>query len=228
MKNKRIYQIGAIAVLVVLLGFISFHVYTGHQARVVAVSEQRAKKLQAKKAQKAKKVAATPKTVVYDKHMVSLKKFSYQDPSEKKAYPDLAAYPKAWVDVDIATQRVYIKDGNKNLYEMYSSTGKDDTTPRGTYYIQNERGNFFYTQPLKMGAYYYVSFLNHGEYLFHTTPTDLYGKYDKKIGKTLGREPSSHGCIHLSVADCKWFYDNAPEKMKVVIHGKYRETPEKA
>lgn len=228
MKNKKIYRIAAIAALVVLLGFVSFHVYTGHQARVEAVSEQRAKKAQAKRVKQAKKVAATPKTVTDDKDMVGLKKFDYRDPSEKKGYPNLMAHPNAWVDVDIATQRVYIKDGDKKLYEMYSSTGKDDTTPRGTYYIQNERGNFFYTQPLKMGAYYYVSFLNHGEYLFHTTPTDLYGKYDKKIAKTLGREPSSHGCIHLSVADCKWFYDNAPEKMKVVIHGKYKETAKEA
>ncbi|KRO00786.1 L,D-transpeptidase [Companilactobacillus kimchiensis] len=168
------------------------------------------------------KKADTPKTVQDDKDMVGLKNFKYDSPSEKKAYPDLQAHPNAWIDVDIATQRVYIMDGTTKLYSMYSSTGRHDTTPRGTYYIQHERGDFFYTEPLKMGAYYWVSFLNHGEYLFHTTPTDINGKYDETIGKTLGREPSSHGCVHLSVPDCKWVYDNVPSDMKVVIHGKYQ------
>lgn len=173
---------------------------------------------------KIKKVAPknTPTTVQDDKQMVGLKNFKYTDPSEKKDYPDLSKYPHAWIDVDLATQRTYIKDGTTTLYEMYSSTGRHDTTPRGTYYIQNERGEFFYTEPLKMGAYYWVSFLNHGEYLFHTTPTDVTGKYDEEIAKTLGREPSSHGCVHLSIADCKWIYDNVPTGMKVVIHGKYQ------
>jgi len=105
---------------------------------------------------------------------------------------------------------------------MFSSTGKHDTTPRGTYYVQGERGDYFYTEPLKLGAYYWVSYLNHGEYLFHTTPTDENGKYVESIAKTLGRKPSSHGCIHLSVPDCKWVYDNVPTGMKVVIHGEFK------
>lgn len=216
MKNKGIYKIGLISLLAVILILVGANQFSRHS------TEKRDVKVETKQ-KKTKRVVkkATPQTVRDDKDMVALKTFKYADPSEKKDYPDLAAHPNAWIDVDIATQRTYIKDGKKNLYEMYSSTGKHDTTPRGTYYIQNERGDFFYTAPLKMGAYYYVSFLNHGEYLFHTTPTDVTGKYDEKIAKTLGREPSSHGCIHLSTPDCKWIYDNVPSGMKVVIHGTY-------
>lgn len=87
-----------------------------------------------------------------NKKLVPLKRFSYKISSEKGDYPDLTAHPKAWVDVNIAIQRVYIKDGKKKLYTMYSSTGKDDATPRGTYYIQSEKGEYFYTEPLKLGA----------------------------------------------------------------------------
>ena len=216
MKNKGIYKIGLISLLVVILILVGANQFSRHS------TEKRDVKVETKQ-KKAKKLVkkATPQTVRDDKDMIGLQTFKYADSSEKKNYPDLTAHPSAWIDVDIATQRTYIKDGKKNLYEMYSSTGKHDTTPRGTYYIQNERGDFFYTAPLKMGAYYYVSFLNHGEYLFHTTPTDVTGKYDEKIAKTLGREPSSHGCIHLSTPDCKWIYDNVPSGMKVVIHGTY-------
>lgn len=200
-----------------LVGILIFNVM-GHddEKKVKADSSVKSAKVAVKK--KVEKTATND-----DKDMIDLKHFKYTDASEKKAYPDLTQHPKAWIDVDIAAQRVYIKENQNKLYTMYSSTGKDDTTPRGTYYVQHERGDFFYTEPLKMGAFYWVSFLNHGEYLFHTTPTDVTGKYDETIAKTLGQKPSSHGCIHLSTPDCKWVYDNVPENMKVVIHGKYQE-----
>ncbi|MQS75205.1 L,D-transpeptidase [Companilactobacillus halodurans] len=169
------------------------------------------------------KVIETPETVQDEKSMVSLEDFKYDQASEKKDYPDLTKHSNIWIDVNIATQRTYIMDGKEKLYTMYASTGKNDTTPRGTYHIQNERGHYFYTAPLKLGAYYYVSFLNHGEYLFHTTPTNDKGEYVKSIAKTLGKEPSSHGCVHLSVPDCKWIFDNIPSGTKVVIHGEFQD-----
>lgn len=219
MKIKGIYKIGIVSLLAVVLIFVGFNQFTRQTTSKKDVKVEKSAKKVSKKTKIVKK--DTPATVQDDKDMTNLKNFKYADPSEKKDYPDLTAHPNAWIDVDIATQRTYIKDGKATLYEMYSSTGKHSTTPKGTYHIQNERGDFFYTAPLKMGAYYYVSFLNHGEYLFHTTPTDVNGKYDEKIAKTLGREPSSHGCVHLSIADCKWLYDNVPSGMKVVIHGTY-------
>lgn len=221
MNRRKIYTIILSTLSVLILGIIVWHVSSTSTKKTQAEAQQQViKKKQTKK--KLREKAPSPLNVKDDKHMVNLKDFKYNSASEKKKYPDLYKYPKAWIDVDITTQRVYIKDGKTNLYEMYSSTGKHDTTPRGTYHIQNERGDFFYTAPLKLGAYYYVSFLNHGEYLFHTTPTDEQGTYVKSIAKTLGREPSSHGCVHLSVPDCKWIYENVPSGMKVVIHGKYQ------
>lgn len=218
MDYKKICRIAIISLLAIIaLGYGTFEL-VGNSAKDVKVEAK--DKAEPKKV--TKKVTNTPDTVEDDKDMVSLKKFTYNDSSEKKDYPDLNEHPDAWIDVDIATQRMYVKDGETILYEMYASTGKKDATPRGTYYVQGERGEFFYTEPLKLGAYYWVSFLNHGEYLFHTTPTDEQGNYVESIAKTLGREPSSHGCIHLSVPDCKWVYENVPYGMKVVIHGSYK------
>lgn len=218
MNRKKIYTIVLSVFSILVLGIIVWH-FTDTTKNARTDSQQVAKKVK----KSPKKEAPSPLNVKDAKDMVKLKDFKYNKSSEKKKYPNLYNYPKAWIDVDIATQRVYIKNGNTTLYEMYSSTGKNDATPRGTYHIQNERGKFFYTAPLKLGAYYYVSFLNHGEYLFHTTPTDVQGTYVKSIAKTLGREPSSHGCVHLSAPDCKWIFENVPSGMKVVIHGKYQK-----
>ncbi|HIW72228.1 MAG TPA: L,D-transpeptidase [Candidatus Levilactobacillus faecigallinarum] len=148
------------------------------------------------------------------------KTINWRKPSESKAYPDLKAHPNAWLDVNTSRQRVYIKDGQETLYTMYCSTGtgKENGTPHGTYHIQEERGKFFYNQNSGEGARYWVSWKDHGIYLFHSVPTDENGHYIKSEAEELGKSAASHGCIRLSVADAKWVYETVPYGMKVVIH----------
>ncbi|WP_125573882.1 L,D-transpeptidase [Levilactobacillus huananensis] len=148
------------------------------------------------------------------------KRIDWRAPSEEKDYPNLKTFPHAWLDVNTSKQRVYIRSGNKVLYTMYCSTGtgKDNATPHGTYYIQAERGKFFYNQNSGEGAKYWVSWKDHGIYLFHSVPTDKDGNYIESEAKQLGKTAASHGCVRLSVADAKWVYNNVPYGMKVVIH----------
>lgn len=147
-------------------------------------------------------------------------------PSETVAYPDLKQLNDFWIKVVISKNRVYLMDGKKVVYTMYASAGeyerqaddkKKSTTPTGTYYIQAERGDNFYNPNLNEGANYWTSWLNHGEYLFHTVPTDANGNYKVAEAKKLGKKPASHGCIRLSVADAKWINQNVPQGTKVVI-----------
>lgn len=147
-------------------------------------------------------------------------------PSETVAYPDLKQLNDFWIKVVISKNRVYLMDGKKVVYTMYASAGeyerqadgkKKSTTPTGTYYIQAERGDSFYNPTLSEGANYWTSWLNHGEYLFHTVPTDANGNYKVTEAKKLGKKPASHGCIRLSVADAKWINQNVPQGTKVVI-----------
>lgn len=147
-------------------------------------------------------------------------------PSETVAYPDLKQLNDFWIKVVISKNRVYLMDGKKAVYTMYASAGeyerqadgkKKSTTPTGTYYIQAERGDSFYNPNLNEGANYWTSWLNHGEYLFHTVPTDANGNYKVTEAKKLGKKPASHGCIRLSVADAKWINQNVPQGTKVVI-----------
>jgi lipoprotein-anchoring transpeptidase ErfK/SrfK len=136
-------------------------------------------------------------------------------------YPDIRKYRHIWIEVSISEQRTYVKSGSKIIYTMIVSTGIDGSkrtyTPRGTFYIQPERGTWFYAPRFQEGAEYWVSFLGHGQYLFHSVPMDKHRHVIVSIAKDLGHE-DSHGCIHLSIPDAKWFYENIPTGTKVVIH----------
>ncbi|WP_420843255.1 L,D-transpeptidase [Lactobacillus selangorensis] len=146
------------------------------------------------------------------------KTINWRKPSQQKAYPNLKKHPQVWIDVSQKKQRVYIKDGKKVLYTMYASTGKDHSTPNGTFHIQKERGKFFYNQQSGEGAKYWTSWKDHGVYLFHSVPTDQEGHFLKKEADQLGKEANSHGCVRLTVPDAKWINENMPVGTKVVIH----------
>ncbi len=135
-------------------------------------------------------------------------------------YPDITGDRAVWLRVSIPLQRVFVMSGNRRLYTMVASTGldnpPDDATPRGTYFIQRERGLWFYAPSEQEGARYWVSWKNHGEYLFHTVPMDRSGHIIENEARRLGRK-ASHGCIRLSVPDAKWIYQHIPYGTRVVI-----------
>ncbi|NMM94992.1 peptidase [Bifidobacterium sp. DSM 109957] len=135
-------------------------------------------------------------------------KYSSQGP-----YPNLAGVSNLNVAVSIASQRVYIRDGERVLYTMITSTGINDWTPRGTYRI-NGRGPSFYNRNEAMGARNWVRFI--GNFLFHSVPIDSSGNYIVSEAWKLG-QPASHGCIRLTVADSQWFYNAIPDGTLVSI-----------
>lgn len=142
----------------------------------------------------------------------------WRKPSEQRAYPSIAAHPNLEFDVDTAKQRVYLRDQGTTLYTMYVSTGMADSTPKGTFAIQSERGYSFYNGREKMGAHYYTSWLDHGKYLFHSVPTDASGQYIPAEAAKLGKMPASHGCVRLSVADAQWVFTHAKVGMVVKVY----------
>lgn len=136
--------------------------------------------------------------------------------SETKAYPNLRNVRNLWVRVSILGNRTYIMSAGKMLYCMYSSAGRivngRSLTPTGTYHVQAERGVTF------AGGHYWVSWKDHGTYLFHSTVTKGYnGPYDLSQTKYLGTQPASHGCIRLTVSDAHWLYNQLPYGTRVVI-----------
>ena len=145
-------------------------------------------------------------------------KVNWHDPSENKPYPNISDYPNFWIHVSIEKHRVYLMNNKEVVYTMLCSPGAaGQETPRGTFSIQAERGEHFYNSQSGEGANYWVSFKDHGIYLFHTVPVDANGNYVVSEAEQLGKASNSHGCIRLSIADAKWFYENVPTGAKVVI-----------
>lgn len=187
------------------------------QARIQATAKKSA--ASSKKSSSAAQVASSASTSSKPAAASSSvnKTIDWRAPSETKPYPDIAQHPHLSFDVDLAKQRVYLKDAGKTLYTMYASTGMDDSTPHGHYAIQRERGTHFFNGREMMGANYYTSWLDHGVYLFHSVPTDAKGNYITAEAEKLGKQPGSHGCVRLSIADAKWIFDNAKVGMAVNI-----------
>ncbi|WP_336183847.1 L,D-transpeptidase [Bacillus sp. 205(2023)] len=135
-------------------------------------------------------------------------------------YPDIKQLKNVWIEVDVKQQKVYINAGSKTIYTMIVSSGldqtHDDSTPKGTFHIEPERGECFFSEGYQEGAEYWVSWKNHGEFLFHSVPMTKDKKVIEKEAKKLGAK-ASHGCIRLSIPDAKWIYENIPEHTKVVI-----------
>lgn len=160
-----------------------------------------------------------------DSQSVMRTPIDWHKPSEKIPYPDLKKVKDFWIKVSLKKNRTYLMSGNRVIYTMYSSGGMYHNengkmvsyTPTGTFYIENERGDSFFNQSLNEGANYWISWKDHGVYLFHTVPTNKDGQYDVKEANKLGKQPASHGCIRLSIPDAKWMMDNLKVGTKVVV-----------
>lgn len=119
--------------------------------------------------------------------------------------------------VNICDQKTYIYTGEKNNWSLdktfVCSTGiEGQETIIGEFKVQ-DRDTWFFSPKYGQGGKYYVQFM--GNYLFHSIPfaSDMNTILDDTLG-----EPSSHGCIRLSVDDSKWIYENIPSKTKIIIY----------
>ncbi len=119
------------------------------------------------------------------------------------------------VEVDLGTQNVVVYDAQNRVVEAFvcSSGVAGSDTPTGTYTV-SDRGYSFYNSKYKEGAYYWVRF--NGSYLFHSVPFDANKQIVQTQVEKLG-EPSSNGCIHLSMDNAIWIYKNIPRGTQVVV-----------
>jgi lipoprotein-anchoring transpeptidase ErfK/SrfK len=119
------------------------------------------------------------------------------------------------INVSIKNQTLTVYDADNRVVESWlCSTGSPGyDTPKGTYSVYR-RGKSFFSKKYQEGAYYYVAFYE--DYYIHSVPYDKNGNIIPTVAKDLGHE-DSHGCVHLSIPNSKWIYDNIPNGTKVVI-----------
>ncbi|MBP2058270.1 D-alanyl-D-alanine carboxypeptidase (penicillin-binding protein 5/6) [Lactobacillus colini] len=223
MKSTKSKLLTAVAVVAIICAGVVFF-------PKINISDSAAKTTKvATITKKVKEKKKTPKKVT-DKNQ---KYLPYEDPqdlskpgswkvkSERKAHPELKAVKNLWIRVSLKGNRTYVMSGKKPVYTMLSTGGvyKDgkSATPTGTFYVEAERGAEFFNQGLNEGARYYVSWKDHGIYLFHSVPTKADKKINVQEADKLGRTQGSHGCVRLSLPDAKWFCYNLPMGTKVVI-----------
>lgn len=228
-KPTKKLMILTIVYCVALLAFWFYQAGGEHQLQQVfaenkstAVAAQRISHQQvaAKKNSKTKKASAKQHAQLVENvptKSATPTKQDWRAPSESKPYPTLQA--SDWLKVSLTKQRTYLMRGEQVLYTMRCSTGSggDRATPAGSYTIQPERGERFFNQASGEGANYWVSWKDHGVYLFHSVPIDRAGNYIASEAEELGQRANSHGCIRLSVADAKWLYSNVLTGMRVEI-----------
>lgn len=168
-----------------------------------------------------KRLEFTPNTVLMPDrtYTATVQGFSAQgEPSPELTFSfrtiDLG--DRLWVAVDLSGEHtVSVYRGDKLIRRMIASGGKPESpTPPGTYQLYT-RGHSFWSAKFGEGAYFYVQFM--GDYLFHSVPFDESGAVKEEEHQKLGK-PASHGCVRLSLADAKWFYDNVPDGTLVVIY----------
>lgn len=215
LKKQYWPWIGGLVAILIVIG-IGVKVTGNPQASASTPrQDQVSRKAQANK-QAANKHAQVKRTGKHAAPSVMRKPIDWHQPSETVAYPKFTSADKVAMHVNLKKQRVYVLVNDKTAYTMYASTGMNDRTPKGHFQI-GTRGAHFYTPSEKEGANYWTAFSGTG-YLFHSVPTDANGHYLPKEAAKLGKEPGSHGCIRLSIADAKWINQTIPTGTPVVIN----------
>ncbi len=132
------------------------------------------------------------------------------NPSAPATNPTVAG---KWIDVNISKQTITAYEGSKALKTVLVSTGvaiHPTVVGRFAVYAKysaytmsgGTRGvDYYYLPNVPWTMFFYKGFAIHGTY------------WHSNFG-----HPMSHGCVNLTIADAKWFYDWAPVGTPVVSH----------
>lgn len=118
-----------------------------------------------------------------------------------------------WIDVNISNQTITAFQGSTALKSVLVSTGVAiHPTPVGRYAIYSKYTAFTMSGGRPGVDYYYLP--NVPWTMFFVGGYAIHGTYwHHNFG-----HPMSHGCVNLTIADAKWFFDWAPIGTPVVTH----------
>ena len=113
-----------------------------------------------------------------------------------------------WISIDLTEQRLIAWEGNKAVYAVIVSTGKNSTPTRtGTFKIQTKYpvarmiGPDYDVPDVPFTMYYDGGMAIHGAYWHSNFGT-----------------PVSHGCTNVAVNHAEWLFDWASVGTPVVVH----------
>ena len=133
-----------------------------------------------------------------------------------------------YIEVELTNQivTIYNTENDSIVRQMICSTGLQDATPRGTYYLpRSEEGE-------RTGWYYFSVYGGYAQYatriidniLFHSIPCSYKSQksMSQKALSELG-QPASHGCIRLRWQDAKYIADHCEQGTRVTIDKSHQE-----
>ena len=130
------------------------------------------------------------------------------------------------IEVDASNQIVTVYRGAGRGTEdiarqMACSTGRSNSTPKGTFTIFTRKGvdrqEWYYIRAYRAYVQYPTRFYN--DYLFHSLPYTQpdTAMIDESALAQMGF-PASHGCVRLYSEDAKWISENCPDGTKVRVY----------
>ena len=138
--------------------------------------------------------------------------------------PAFAAYNMPfYIDVDLTNQliTVYNTSDNSVAHQMLCSSGKNNATPTGTWYLpaktlDDERREWYFMRSYATWVKYATRI--EGPYFFHSIPFNgkSNGAMSAKAASEYGN-PASHGCIRLRVEDARFIAQNCLAGTRVRI-----------
>jgi lipoprotein-anchoring transpeptidase ErfK/SrfK len=130
--------------------------------------------------------------------------------------PNVVTPPSSgrWIDINIKKQTITAYEGSTPVKSVLVSTGiAVFPTPVGRFAVYKKytaqlmtggsraSGTYYYLPNVPYVMYFFKSYAIHGTYWHHN-----FG------------HPMSHGCVNLTIADSKWFFDWASNGTPVVSH----------
>lgn len=145
-------------------------------------------------------------------------KFLYNDPNGAPAQlGGVVTNPPTtgkWIEINVTTQTVIAYEGSTPVKSVVVSTGVTRTpTVLGTFKVYRKipsqtmsggsqaTGDYYYLPNVTDVMYFYRDYAIHGTY------------WHNNFGR-----PMSHGCVNMTLADAKWFYQWASVGTIVVAH----------
>ncbi len=137
------------------------------------------------------------------------------NPSTATNSPSAPNAPVAgkWIDINISKQTITAYEGSNPVKTVLVSTGVAvHPTVVGRYKILSKYSSYTMSGGTPGVDYYYLP--NVPWTMFFFKGYAIHGTYwHHNFGRRM-----SHGCVNLSIADAKWFYDWAPIGTTVVSH----------
>ncbi|MDJ0556967.1 MAG: L,D-transpeptidase [Microcoleaceae cyanobacterium MO_207.B10] len=121
---------------------------------------------------------------------------------------ELQQSAERWISIDLSQQRLIAWEGNKAVYAVIVSTGKQSTpTRKGIFKVQTK-----YPVTRMTGPGYDVPDVPYT--MYYDGGMAIHGAYWHNLFGT----PVSHGCTNVAVDHAKWLFNWASVGTPVVVH----------